>query len=143
MLRILLLFLVSNIDHLSLLSLSEQFVNAKSPDIDNFNMLGLLQIESYFSVHFFSLIIFSLAAAVLYYFLYRTKLLPGFLCIWGFLAVSIVFASTWLQIFDYDVNFIVYAQNGLFMLFFTIWLLVKGFNSSSIVFPTTQTNDNK
>lgn len=137
------LILVSNIDHLSLLSLSEQFVNAKSPDINNFNMSGLLQIESYFSVHFLSLIIFSIAAAILYYFLYRTKLLPGFLCIWGFLAVSIVFASTWLQIFDYDVNFIVYAQNGLFMLFFTIWLLVKGFNSSSIVFPTTQINDNK
>lgn len=135
------LILVSNINHLSLLSLSEQFVNTNSPDIDNFNMLGLLQIESYFSVHFFSLIIFSLAAAVLYYFLYRTKLLPRFLCIWGILAVTIVFASTWLQIFDYDVNFIVYAQNGLFMLFFTIWLLVKGFNSSSLVFRTMQTDN--
>ncbi len=132
--------IVSNIDHLSLLSLSEQFVNAKSSDAGNFNMLGLLQIESYYSGHFLSLIIFSAAAAILYYFLYRTMLLPRFLCIWGILAVTIVFTSTWLQIFGFDVHFIVYAQNGLFMLFFTIWLLVKGFNSSTILFPTTETD---
>jgi hypothetical protein len=136
------LILLSNLNHLSLLSLSEQFVNTKNPDFDYFNILGLLQIESYFSVHFFSLIIFSLAAVVLYYFLYKTMLLPRFLCIWGILAATIVFASTWLQIFDYDVNFIVYAQNGIFMLFFTIWLLVKGFNSSSLVFPTVETVNN-
>ncbi len=134
--------IVSNIDHLSLLSLSKQFVKTKSPDTANFNMLGLFQIESYYSSHFLSLIILSVALAILYYFLYQTKLLPRFLCIWGILAVTIVFTSTWLQIFDYDVNFIVYAQNGLFMLFFTIWLLVKGFNSSTIFFPTKQTDIN-
>lgn len=135
------LILSSNINHLSLISLSEKFVKTESPDIDNFNMIGLIQIESYFSAHFLSLIIFSLAAAVLYFFLYKTKLLPRFLCVWGMLAVTIVFTSTWLQIFDYEVDFIVYAQNGVFMLFFIIWLLVKGFNSSSLVFPITQTGN--
>jgi len=134
--------LVSNIDHLSLLSLSEQFVKTKSLDAGIFNMLGLLQIESYYSSHFLSLIIFSAALAILYYFLYQTKLLPRFLCVWGILAVTIVFTATWLQIFGYDVHFIVYAQNGLFMLFFTIWLLVRGFNASTIFFRTKQPDIN-
>lgn len=124
--------IVSNISHLSLVSLSQEFIKAEMPDIDYFETLGVLKVEEYYWAHFLILIIFSSGALLFYYTLFKTKLIPRFLSVWSFLAVSIVFIVSWLQIFDYSVNFIFYGQNGIHLLFLSCWLAIKGFNSSTM-----------
>jgi len=122
---------VSDIDRLSLISLSENLNESSDPG--NWNKLGLVLMESYIQAHFISLIIYSAASILLYYFLFITKMVPKLIAGWGILAVLIVFVITWLQIFGIDVSFVFYIQNGVFMLVFTAWLLVKGFAESSLL----------
>ncbi|WP_109852015.1 DUF4386 domain-containing protein [Aquimarina sp. AU58] len=125
------LTIVSNISHLSLVSLSQEFIKVGAPDVGYFETLGILKVEEYYWTHFLILIIFSSGALLFYYTLFKTRLIPRFLSVWSFLAVSIVFIVSWLQIFDYSVNFIFYGQNGIHLLFLSCWLTIKGFNSST------------
>lgn len=124
---------MSNITHLSFISLCQEFAKGGVLDENYFRILGILKVEEYYWAHFLILITFSLGASVLYYTLFKTKLIPRFLSVWGLIAVMLVFSASVLQIFEYTVSFIFYAQNGLNLLFFSIWLIVKGFNSSTII----------
>ncbi len=129
--------IVSNITHLSLLSLSQEFHKLGAPDVGYFKTLGALKVEEYYWAHFFILILFSVGASLLYYTLFKTRLIPRFLSIWFIVSVALVFTATWLQIFDYSVSFIFYGQNGVHLLVLTFWLIVKGFNSHQIAPQTT------
>jgi len=122
--------LVGDVSHLTLLSLSKEFANAETPDAEYFRTIGFALVEGYFWPHFLSLILFSAGAGLFYYLLFRFKLIPRFLALWGVGAVAVVHGATWAQIFDYSVSFNLYMQNGVFMLAFTGWLLVKGFRSA-------------
>ncbi|MGW9686640.1 DUF4386 domain-containing protein [Flagellimonas sp. 2504JD1-5] len=120
----------SNISHLSLLSLSQEFVTAGVTDTTYFATAGLLKIEDYFWAHFFAIMFYASAAFMFYYFLFRTKLVPRFLSIWGMVAISIVFVACWLNIFDLNVSFHFFSQNGLHMIVLMGWLIAKGFSPS-------------
>ncbi len=122
----------SNISHLSLLSLSQQFTETTIPDLGHFRTLSILKVEEYFWAHFMSIMLYSSAALVLYYYLFKTKLIPQLLSLWGIIAVSVVFVACWLNIFDYSPGMIVFGQNGLHMIMLTLWLLAKGFNPHQI-----------
>jgi len=128
---------ISDIDRLSLISLSINLTESSDPG--NWNKLGLLLFESYIQAHFISLIIYSAASILLYYLLFLAKMVPRLIAGWGVLAVLIVFVVTWMQIFDMNVSFAFYVQNGVFMLIFIGWLLVKGFAES----PLHTTRDEK
>ncbi|MEO0526710.1 MAG: DUF4386 domain-containing protein [Bacteroidota bacterium] len=119
---------VSNISHLSLLSLSQEFVNTSAQDSPHYKTLGLLQVKDYIWAHFMILSIFSAGGALLYYALFKIRLIPRALSIWFFISVTIVFTVTWVQIFGHGVSFLFYGQNGLHLITLSIWLMVKGFN---------------
>ncbi|MGX1929225.1 DUF4386 domain-containing protein [Flagellimonas sp. 2504JD4-2] len=122
----------SNISHLSLLSLSQEFVAAETPNMEYFSIAGRLKIEDYFWAHFFAIMFYASAAFMFYYFLFRTKLVPRLLSVWGMIAISIVFVACWLNIFDLHVSFSFFSQNGLHMIVLMGWLIAKGFSSSKI-----------
>lgn len=125
------IIVVSNISHLSLITLSKAFINADSPDLGYYRTLGKMSIRDYYSAHFFSLITYTIGAAALFYALFKTKIVPRFLSIWGIFAMMVVFGATWFQIFGYKVSFNFYMQNGLHIISFTLWLIIKGFSVPS------------
>ncbi|MGB5819938.1 MAG: DUF4386 domain-containing protein [Saonia sp.] len=130
--------IASNITHLSLLSLSQEFVNTGIPDTGYFKTLGALKVEEYYWAHFLILILYSLGSMVLYSAFLKTRLIPRILAIWFIVSVGIVFTVSWLQIFDYSVSFMFYGQNGIHLIVLTLWLLVKGFNPKYMEnIPTT------
>ncbi|WP_422079665.1 DUF4386 domain-containing protein [Ulvibacterium sp.] len=122
--------LFSNISHLSLLSLSQEFVKTGAANVDYLNTLGLLKIEEYFWAHFMAIMLYASAAWIFYYFLFRTQLVPRFLSGWGLIAISLAFMACWLNIFDISVSFYFFLQNGLHMIVLLLWLLIKGFNAT-------------
>ena len=95
----------------------------------DWRLIGFNHWDFYLQAHFFTLILSSAGSFILYYFLFRTKMIPRLLSIWGVIAVSIVFIGTWIQVFGFDVDFVVYLQSGVFILFLISWLLIKGFRS--------------
>ncbi len=81
-------------------------------------------------------LIFSLSALLLYFMLLCTRLVPGYISIWGLLAATLVLLNTVLGWFNPDLGESLGMVTGLPMLlnelFLGFWLMIRGFNLSSI-----------
>jgi hypothetical protein len=131
-------FIVSAISLLTLLTLSQEFVIAGTPDASYFQILAtLLLAVREWGGGVFSTIVFSLSALILNYVLYRSKLIPRWLSGWGLIGAIFYFLSGFLPLFGHDPRSTIYllmeAPLGLNEMVFAIWLIVKGFNPSAIV----------
>ena len=118
---------VSNIIHVALLSVSAGFDLTSVSDTLHFTTLAQMLYDTYYWTHFLMLLLYSIGGAILLYFLFKTQLVPRWLAIWGLLASAIVFLGGALQLAEIKVSFLLFAQNGIFMLTFIGWLLVMGF----------------
>ena len=128
--------LYGDIAHLSLLSIAGEAEQTSNTMGQNFRALGFLKVKDYIWAHFITLVLYTTATLIFFYFLFKTKLIPRFLSVWGLVAISIVFIASWLNIFGIRTGEYPYLQNGLHMILLTIWLAFKGFNENSLV-PNT------
>ena len=141
------LFIVSVVSLLSLLTLSQEFVKAGAPDASHFQTLGtLLQEEQYWAYHM-GTISFGLAALMFYYLLYQSKLIPRWLSGWGLIGVPLWFAVSLLIMFGSLTGSSVlatflYLPIGVNEMVLAVWLIVKGFNPSTIVSGSAKTDIN-
>ena len=83
-------------------------------------------------------IVFSLGALMLYYVLYKSRLIPRWIPGWGFVAILLHLASSFLIMFHLQTafsttNMIMNSQIFLQEMVMAVWLIVKGFNPSAIV----------
>lgn len=74
------------------------------------------------------------SAFIFYYLLYKTKLVPRYISIWGAVAIFALFTKTVLSFFGLiipvlDIMLILIITNEIFL---AIWLMVKGFNLSEL-----------
>ena len=119
--------LMGDIGHLSLIVLSQEVQSLVAPDLATYNTMGKVLINEYFWGHFFSLMGYSSATFLLFVAFFKGRWVPRFISIWGMGAMTVVFSATVAQIFDVDVSFMFYQQNGLHFIFMTLWLLIFGF----------------
>ena len=76
---------------LSLSSLSQEYVQAAVSDASNYQTLGVLLISIYnWSILVGIMIVFSLTALLLNIWLYRSKLIPRWLSVWGLIGAIIL-----------------------------------------------------
>ncbi len=66
------------------------------------------------------------------YLLLRSKLVPTFISIWGFAGYAIFIAGTILELFGYEYGLMLSIPGGLFEVFLSLWLIIKGFNFSAV-----------
>jgi len=125
---------LSDLSPLSLLNVSEAFVEAGSPASSSFQALGLLlqaQRDWAFQMVTISLV---LGALMFYTMLYQSRLIPRFISIWGIIGALGVIATALLESFGISPG--VLENLGLLMLlnelFLGGWLIVKGFNPSAV-----------
>ena len=120
-----------------LLILSREYVAAGAPDTSYFQTLGALFLKGNDSISTILAIVFCLGALMLYYLLYRSKLIPRWISVWGFIAITLHLATGFLIIFqlmspfstiNMVVNFPIFLQE----MVMAVWLIVKGFNPSAI-----------
>ena len=102
----------------------------------------LLLAERFWAFQMLNLI-FSLSALLLYVMLLRSRLIPGFISIWGLIAAVLVLFNTVLGWFNPDLGETLGMVTGLPMLlnevFLGIWLIVRGFNpSAAVIEPARQ-----
>ena len=124
------------ISPLSLIALSQEYINAGAPDTSYFQTLGtsFLAVRAIW-VSTMLAIFFGLGALLFYYLLYQSKLVPRFISVWGFIAVALVLTWNLLETFGIRINagIILALPMILNEIFLGIWLIIKGFNSSAIV----------
>ena len=132
------LTIVAIISLLSIVSLSQEFVTAPAPSVSYFMGLGTLLL----AVHGWAFLIgtyFVLGIDTLMwsYLLYRSKLIPRPLAVWGLIAAVSMFSGGLLQLFGLTVegsvvNNILIIPVATVEMALAVWLIVKGFNSSAI-----------
>jgi hypothetical protein len=118
---------------LTLLSLSQEFVLAGTPDASYFQALGTLLLaarEWVFNIG--SGLIWSLSALFLNYILYRSKLVPRWLSSWGLIGSVLSFVTYFLGFFNVHLSDWLFAPIAVQEMVFAVWLIVKGFNTSTI-----------
>jgi len=123
--------ILSGLSPLSLVTLSEEFASAGSPAASSFQTMGtVLLAERYWAFQMVSITLV-LGALLFYSMLYRTKLIPRFISIWGLLGAAVVLANTMLDMLGYPPGNlgVVMLLNELFL---GVWLIVKGFNPAAI-----------
>jgi hypothetical protein len=130
-------YIVNVISLLLLIPLSQEYVQAGSPDASNFQALGRLLLEADFQINPILKIVFSLGALMFYYVLYQSQLIPRWLSGWGFIGAALHLTAGVFVMFgwltDVPVLGILWdlpiAMQEMVM---AVWLIVKGFNASAI-----------
>jgi len=123
--------IVADVSPLALLTLA-----GESHQAGTVQGLGtLLLAERFWAFQMFNLI-FSLSALLLYAMLFRSRLIPGFISIWGLIAAALVLTNTVLGWFNPEWGESLGMIAGLPMflneVFLGIWLIVRGFSPSAI-----------
>ena len=136
--------IVGSIGLLTLLTLSQEFVEAGAPGASNFQTVGtvVLAIRDW-AFLIGSGLVWSLSALILNYIRYQSKIIPRWLSGWGLVGATLSFAVYLLQFFSINLGEILFLPIALQEMVFALWLIVKGFNSSAIATLSTQTDNEK
>jgi len=134
-----LLLIIGVIVYFLLLTLSQEFIKAGSPDASYFQSIANLAVEARYSGYQVAMIILSIASLMLCYLLYKTRLIPRIISVVGFIGYASVLVSAPLDILGIidttGTGGMLYVPGALFeLLLLPIWLIVKGFNPSTFYF---------
>ncbi len=133
------LFVAVILNKLSLISVSENFLNNGGMDASYFQNYGS-SIQAWNDwAWLIYVMVFTLGALMLYAVLYQSKLIPRFISGWGFVAALLLLTGIVLNMLEVNLM----LPEGTFELIFAvpiavqemvmaIWLIVKGFNPSAI-----------
>jgi uncharacterized protein DUF4386 len=127
-----LLLIVAGISSLSLITLSQQYVQAGAQEASYLQALGTLVVAQSGLAFQIAMIALGLGSIPFCYLLYRTRLIPRALSVLGLIGYAALLIGGLLELFGLNLYMIQFAPGALFELIFPIWLIVKGFNSSTI-----------
>lgn len=121
---------------LSLIRISHEYFKTGALDPKYSEASGVLLIAERASIYGLLIpLFFSLGALVFYYLLFKSKLLPRFISVWGIIAVLLVLIMnimTLLQADNLNNGMVLAVPIILNEIFLGIWLIVKGFNLSYV-----------
>ena len=88
--------------------------------------------------------IFILGALIFYYLLYRSKLIPRFISVWGVVAAIMLLVGNLLEIMGISPAMLIFLFLPIMLneVFLAIWLIVKGFNADTIISKAVKTDIN-
>jgi hypothetical protein len=120
---------------LLLLTLSQEFIKAGTPDASYFQTGGTLLLEASDWALLLGLrLAFGLSALILNYLLFISKLVPRWISGWGFAGAILVFSLLPPKFFSVNLTEILDLPIALQEMVFALWLIIKGFSSPAIVY---------
>ena len=125
---------VAAVSPLLIFTLSQEYLAAGAADAAYFETAGALVMAARGQLaSLLTPIFFSLAALLLYIFLYQTKLVPRFISMWGLIAVVALFTWNMVEAFGLHISAgMVFALPMILNeIFLGLWLLVRGFSASA------------
>lgn len=133
------LLIIGTLSLLTLLTMSQEFVEAGTPDVSYFHTSGelLLAVRDWGGHVVLDVAVFSLGALLFYSLLYRTKLVPRWLSGVGLVGAIMYWIASLFVLFDAieplsTPHIILQAPLGLQEMVLAVWLIVKGFNAAVI-----------
>ena len=138
------LALVASISLLSLLTVSREYARTGNLLSSGFVSLGTWLLSAHDWTFFMVLIAFNLGALMLYYLLYRARLVPRFISIWGLGGALLLIAANLLKLFGhigFDSSIFTFLSLPIALneMVLAVWLVAKGFNPSAVWRKTWKT----
>ena len=125
--------MISGILLLTILSISRDFVQTGLPANSYLQALGKYLLDARGFTKILMLLGFCLSGIPFYYLLFKEKLLPRFISIWGMIGIGLLFIEVVSNIFGHSVGgILIMLPMGLNEIFLGIWLIVRGFNMPTI-----------
>ena len=133
-------YMVIAICWLMFIPVGQAFLNAGAADAATFQAMGnFIKQAVYWTEHLLALV-FTIGALMLYWLFYKTKLIPSWLALWGFIGAILYFAAPVLNLFDPQHPALslgvkwgnLMAPLAIQEMVFALWMIVKGFNPVSI-----------
>jgi len=121
---------------LSLIELSDQYIQAGTPSNSYFDALGsLILADRHWDMEMLT-VFFILGALIFYFLLYRTEIIPSFISLWGFIAILMMTSFNILLYTSIDlgifINLILVLPIMANEIFLALWLIIKGIGTSSL-----------
>jgi len=136
--------IIGVINLLLLLTLSQEFVKAGSPDSSHFQTLGgLLRTGRDLVNHVAMILALSIGGLMFYYVLYQSKLVPRWLSGWGLVGTTLIILASFLIMFRLieiisPTYLVLNLPMALQEMVLAVLLIVKGFNPSAIASGTAK-----
>ena len=111
----------------SMLSLSQEYVNAGAGDAGRFQVLGAWAASARNSAHFTNFVISGAGSLVFYAALFRFALVPRVISALGVVASVLLMAGGLIPLFGYPTVMLLFVPIGVVGLALMLWLLVRGF----------------
>ena len=124
--------IVSAVIPLSLIKLSKEYLITETSVTSYFHSLGNFLIETRKDLAELLIpVFFGLGALLFYYLLFKSKLIPRFISVWGFISALLILTLIFFEA-GIIINMIFVLPIILNEIFLGIWLIVKGFNPITI-----------
>lgn len=122
---------------LSLIDLSRDYLTAGGSDAASFKVSAELALAQHFWAGRLATLAYLVATPVLCYVLYRTRLVPRLISVWGFAALAMLVAGLAMGVGDPSRGFepgqLLVIPIILWELTFATWLIVRGFSATSLM----------
>jgi hypothetical protein len=133
------LFVITEINELSLINVSEGYLNSGEAGAFYYQNLGSsIQAENLW-IFLFYVLIFTLGGLIFYSALYKSRVVPRFISIWGLIGAALLFVGTVLLMLEVDTGalgnyweLITAAPIAVNEMVLALWLIIKGFNPSAV-----------
>src|SRR5215210_6333633 len=112
-------------------------------DASYLQALSNVFMEGQLDAYNFGMISLGVASLMLCYTLYKAKLIPRILAVWGLVGYAVILGGSVLEVMGFDLLSIHAIPGGLWEVFIGVWLIVKGFNSSAFVSDSDKTDMNE
>jgi hypothetical protein len=137
---------VAEINKLSLVNISQNYLQNGGVDASYFQHIGSsIQAENYWgdTAGMMYNLVFIIGALMLYAVFYQSKLIPRWISVWGFIAAVTLFTAFMLSVFidiSPAIEVVLIAPIALQEMVMALWLIVKGFNASAIASASVTTD---
>ena len=111
--------------------LGSAYLNAGSSDTSYLEALSAVLTEANLYAYEFAMITVGVAGLILSSMFYRAQLVPRLLAVWGLIGYAVLLSGSVLQVLGFNLSSIQAIPGGLWELFIGVWLIVKGFSTSS------------
>src|SRR5687768_6858517 len=113
--------------------LGAEFLKASASETFYFQSLSTLFTQSQDYTYQIGMVRLGMAGLTLCYGFYRSKLVPQFFVIWGFIGYVSFLGGSMLEILGFNLQLLHTLPGGLWEMSIGVWLIVKGFNSPAFV----------
>ena len=120
--------------------LGREYLNAGASDTSYLQGLSAVSTQASLYAYQIAMFFVGLAGMTLCYTLYRARLVPQFLAVWGLAGYAIHLGGAALELLGFNTGLIPVIPGGLWELFMGVWLIAKGFNASAITLKSAKTD---